>query len=366
MSDTTKITESLRSEFEENMGIYSDLLKNRDMVSEKVTSMKERYNELVKQNNKPMFLFCLESLFFQYKILNLEMENYHKSLTLIENRIYGEYYKLYNMMVNQCIENNIQIDEDTSKESSETVDSLPIYKDTDPFFKYRLEDIERIHERILLVIDIMCELNKNKKEIANNYRNNVAVGFSLKLFLQTLDYETFLIQDQIQLFVNYIKFYHSSQRTYLEKLAKKIALFSEELNNNVLVNNPEIQDVQVPDESSNISLSCVPILENKEILNIESNISSDNDPCVEVDVDNQSVTTPIQSMLAYEDEDEDEDDEEDEEEMIIENTKEIIEYDDSEPIIFLKKLLEENTIKIMEYNYSMEDLDRIDAFEYKK
>jgi hypothetical protein len=233
--------ESLRTDFMENINIYLDLLEKRDVVSEKVSSMKERYNELVKQNNKPMFLFCLESLFFQYKILNLEMENYYKSSSLIENRIYGDYYKLYNMIVIQCNENNIQLDIDTNESI------LPIYKDVDPFFKYRLEDIERVHERILSVIDIMNKLNTTKKEIVQNYRENIAVGFSLKLFLQTLDYEIYLIQDQIQLFINYVIFYHSSQRTYLEKLVKKIVIFTEELDDHILIYNIPVETELISD-----------------------------------------------------------------------------------------------------------------------
>lgn len=237
--ESCEMTEQLRTSFSHNVSIYSDLLEKRDAVSEKVAGMKERYNELIKQNNKPMFLFCLESLFFQYKIINLEMENYHKTSSLIENRIYGDYYKLYNMMIFQCKENNIIIDSDlqNADELDENKSPLPVYKDIDPFIKYRLEDIKRVHECILSIIDVMNNLTTNKIENIQYHRTDVALGFSLNIFIQTLEYEISLIQGQIQLFVNYILFYHSSQRTYLEKLLKKIELFATEMRDIVLIPN---------------------------------------------------------------------------------------------------------------------------------
>ena len=268
--ESCKMTEKLRTSFSQNVSIYSDLLEKRDAVSEKVAGMKECYNELIKQNNKPMFLFCLESLFFQYKIINLEMENYQKTSSLIENRIYGDYYKLYNMMIFQCKENNIIIDSanvgftaplvtykprssvdvtdlrsvkstdddlQNADELDENKSPLPVYKDIDPFIKYRLEDIKRVHECILSIIDVMNNLTTIKMENIQYHRTDIAVGFSLNIFIQTLEYEIYLIQGQIQLFINYILFYHSSQRTYLEKLLKKIELFATEMQDVVLIPN---------------------------------------------------------------------------------------------------------------------------------
>ena len=224
-------TELLRSQFGEIVRINLDLIEKRDKVSEKVVSLKERYNELIKQNAKPMFLFCLEALFFQYKILNLEMENYHKSSSLIQNRIYGDYYKLYNMMTIQCKDNNIDVD------ISGNFTELPVYKDVDPFIKYRIEDISTVHERIMTIIDIMDDLSLKKKENIQHHCEHMAVGFSLRIFLQTLEYENVLIKGQIQLFVDYVRFYHASQQTYLEKLVKKIEDFTNELDEFVLTPN---------------------------------------------------------------------------------------------------------------------------------
>ena len=251
----SEIIEPLRTDFLEIVCIYSELIEKRDKVAEKVVGLKERYNELIKQNTQPMFLFCLESLFFQYKILNLEMENYQKSASLIQNRIYGDYYKLYNMMLIQCKENNIDVvnsselcspldvsgNEGHRQASFEVPNNtLPVYKDIDPFFKYRIEDIITVHDKILEIIGIMDKLSIKKTENIQHHRENVVVGFSLRIFIQTLEYEHILIKGQIQLFMDYIQFYHSSQRTYLEKLVKKIVDFTAELEDFILIPNHEL------------------------------------------------------------------------------------------------------------------------------
>ena len=267
----SEIIEHLRTDFLEIVCVYSELIDKRDKVAEKVVGLKERYNELIKQNTQPMFLFCLESLFFQYKILNLEMENYQKSASLIQNRIYGDYYKLYNMMLIQCKENNIDIINSSElcypldvsgNEGSRPVrdtsgsevrrtstdatrvevpnNTLPVYKDIDPFFKYRIEDIITVHDKILEIIGIMDKLSIKKTENIQHHRENVVVGFSLRIFIQTLEYEHILIKGQIQLFIDYIQFYHSSQRTYLEKLVKKIVDFTAELEEFILIPNHEL------------------------------------------------------------------------------------------------------------------------------
>ena len=251
----SEIIEPLRTDFLEIVCIYSELIEKRDKVAEKVVGLKERYNELIKQNTQPMFLFCLESLFFQYKILNLEMENYQKSASLIQNRIYGDYYKLYNMMLIQCKENNLDVvnsselcspldvsgNEGHRQASFEVPNNtLPVYKDIDPFFKYRIEDIITVHDKILEIIGIMDKLSIKKTENIQHHRENVVVGFSLRIFIQTLEYEHILIKGQIQLFMDYIQFYHSSQRTYLEKLVKKIVDFTAELEDFILIPNHEL------------------------------------------------------------------------------------------------------------------------------
>lgn len=241
-------TQKLREEFQQILELYKQINKQKTKCEEKITQLKETYGELIKQNSNKVFLFCLDSLFFQYKVLNLEQENYNKTIALLHNRIYGDYYKLYNIVFLQCKENNITVT--TPREPNnitmeiespqqqqqqppppKSLVDFPIYKDIDPFFKYKLEDILGIHDRILLYIQELNQIYIEKENNIQKHREQCKVGFSLQIFLQTLKYEKELLKGQILLYLKYMEFYHYSQQKYLGNVQQKIIHFWEELNN---------------------------------------------------------------------------------------------------------------------------------------
>jgi len=258
------------NDFTDITAIYQSTVDKNTEISNKLTQLKEKYNELIKTNTNRVFLFCLNSLYFQYKILNFELENFTKINSLIQNRMYGDYYKLYNIILSQCKENNILFSEEDfadsacmSEESSqrakdtassgESVDNnsnqvdndnksnltetnFPVYKDVDPFFRYRIEDIILIHQRILIIINKLDDIYMQKEANIHDHKNNIFCGYSLSIFLNTLEYENELLKGQINLYMEYISFYHASQKAYLNNLLKKNTEFMCELDTNILVN----------------------------------------------------------------------------------------------------------------------------------
>lgn len=229
---TEYIILDLKTDFQNMVQIYNNINVKKTEIEEKISKFKDIYNELVKNNSSKVFLFCLDSLFFQYKLLNLEFENYHKTIALLQNRMYGDYYKLYNVILLQCKENSISLDI-----SGNNPEDLPVYKDIDPFFKYKLEDITLVHERILSIIQRLDQLYNDKTENIKNHRKNIEVGFSLLIFIHTLEYEKDILKGQMLLYMNYMYFYHVSHEKYLSKLLKKLEDYDIDLNTNVLLNN---------------------------------------------------------------------------------------------------------------------------------
>ena len=255
--------------FNEIVAIYQSTVDKNTDISNKLTQLKEKYNDLIKTNTNKVFLFCLNSLYFQYKILNFELENFTKINSLIQNRMYGDYYKLYNIILSQCKDNNILFSEEDFSDSARMMDetpndtvaasetivtdnssnqtendnknnlseiSFPVYKDVDAFFRYRIEDIVLIHQRILIIIHKLDDIYIQKEANIHDHKNNIYVGYSLSIFLNTLEYENEILKGQINLYMEYISFYHSSQKTYLNNLLKKNTDFMSELDSNILVN----------------------------------------------------------------------------------------------------------------------------------
>ena len=250
----------LEGEFNEIIHLSTEIMNKKTALDEKLKQLKEQYNELVKHNSKKIFLFCLDSFYFQYKVLHVEMEQFHRMCALIHNRIYGDYYKLFNIILMQCKENNIQVP-GLVRES----DQFPIYKDLEPFLEYKIEDVIKIHADILAVINEVYMLYVSNQKNIHKHNNRIHAGFSIASFINTLSYENVLIKEQIGLYSNYMAFYHNSQKSYLTKLLIKMDGFIRDIEDEVLINHRSITRMYGNNNTDVFDLENVDLLETTDI-----------------------------------------------------------------------------------------------------
>ena len=218
----------LQNDFNMCLRLRTELQTKRDTLEEKIDDIKSQYNELVRQNSKKIYLYCLDSMYFQYKILRVELEQFQKMIALIFNRMYGDYYKLYSIIQSQCRENSTNI-----ILSSENV---VVYKDLDPFTEFSVEDLALTHRIIIETLKKLHELYSSKQEEINGHNTNMRVGFSVTSFISTLSYENKLLGEHMSLYSDYLSFYHSSQRKYLDNALGKINSFMREIEDEILTN----------------------------------------------------------------------------------------------------------------------------------
>jgi len=224
--------DTLKSDFQSILKLQYDIQKHKKTIQEKLDELKNIYNGLVKTNTKKIFLFCLDSFYFQYKTLMIEMDNLSKFSSLINNRIYGDYYKLYNIVLLQTSEANV----DVRGLMSEFTKKYPVYKDLEPFHEYKNSLIIDIHADILKLVNYLYTHYSGKEQNIHGYNTNTKVGMSINSFMQTLEYENTLLREQIGLYVNYITFFHSSHNGYLTKLSSKIQNFQKEIEEEIMIN----------------------------------------------------------------------------------------------------------------------------------
>ena len=67
-------------------------------LSNKLTVLKEIYSNLLKTHNLSKDSLGIDSFFFQNALFDIEYQNMFKMFTAIDNRLYGEYYKLYKII----------------------------------------------------------------------------------------------------------------------------------------------------------------------------------------------------------------------------------------------------------------------------
>ena len=218
----------------------------REKVVESLVQLKTQYSELIKTNTKKIFLFCLDSFFYQYKIYSAELEQIESSRKMINNRMYCEYYKLYGIIVSYLGELKLSYD---NKQS--LLKLCPIYKDLEPFIEFDAVDVENIYSNVVILITHLQEhLTKNNMEI-DNYKEEKGIGFSISNFINTIKNENLVLEGQIRLFMNYLAFFISSQKKQYDRICYRMTNFSKEIEDNI--KNPTEEKKECDDLHQSIS-----------------------------------------------------------------------------------------------------------------
>jgi len=221
----------LQNNFQNIWVLKDEIIKTKQIITTKLSHLKTIYADLTKKNTKKMYLFCLDTFFFQYKTYSIEMENLDKHRVLLNNRMYGDYYKLYNLIISYLKENAEELDIEQLEFRTFTA-----YKDLEPFHEYNLDDIKVIHTTILSFITHLQERYEVNNENIHTYNSRNKVGFSISNFLNTMDYENLLVKQQIGLYLNYLAFFHISQHKQMKRILTKLEEFDTDIEENLNVN----------------------------------------------------------------------------------------------------------------------------------
>jgi hypothetical protein len=282
--------EKLRNNFENIITLKKEIAKVKMLVSDKLSQLKLIYNELIKTNNKKIFLFCLDSFYFQYKTFAMEMEHIDRYRALMNNRMYCDYYKLYNLIITHIKDNRADMNV-----AELELKSYPAYKDLEPFQEYKLDDIKEIHNNILFLINQLYGQTLDKNDTIEHYNDNHKIGFSISNFLNTLEYENRLLREQVGLYINYVSFFHISERKQLNRLYLRMQEFYTEIEENININRTfSIDDIGDEDKLNRFyiigeDVKIEPILEDVEFLETIKKENIYVEPLIEIEDPNKSI-----------------------------------------------------------------------------
>jgi|LauGreDrversion2_2_1035103.scaffolds.fasta_scaffold04241_4 hypothetical protein len=230
--------EKLVATFQHLLTMHLDIHNKKTALTSKLNALKGTYSQLVKTNSKKIFLFCLDSFYFQYKILTFEMDNINRFSSLINNRMYGDYYKLYNIVLTQM--------QEPFRSEVGTTNTYAAYKELEPFLEYKMSDIIHLHRDILRVLHFLHQKFNEKQVNIQTYSDEINVGRSITSFLHTHEYENTLLREQIMLYVNYLEFFHTTQTNYMTKLFMHLDRFQREIEEEILTNYASIRPSEFP------------------------------------------------------------------------------------------------------------------------
>lgn len=220
--------EKLQNNFDSILLLNNKIEHEKQLMANKLTKLKEMHTTMSKSNSKQIFLFCLDSFYFQYKTFAIELDNLNKFNMMMKNRIYCDYYKLYKLIMRYISENREELQ---SVGTTQTV--LPVYKDLEPYFDYGIENVKLVHNMMLTNIKDMYNVVIEKETTISQYTSKTHAGYSISNFVNTLNHENNVLKAQIDLYLNYISFFHISQKKQIKRLYQNYNDFNKEIENNL-------------------------------------------------------------------------------------------------------------------------------------
>jgi hypothetical protein len=205
---------------------YNDINSLLDLLNDKKTHLNEVYKNIEKSHHENNFLFGLDTFSFQNKLIDTEYNNLIKYGSLINNRIYYDYYKLILLIKKDLDKNKIEIHSDLSN-TVVKYNYLNIYK------KYDIKTIERIFNKIIkLIIDTNDHLIRQQNEL-DNYTIKMNEGLDLNNFCSFYNYKNKVVKENIKLYTNYMLFFVKLHNKYITKLDMKTRLMYMQINNEI-------------------------------------------------------------------------------------------------------------------------------------
>jgi hypothetical protein len=261
----TRISQ-LKTEFAEISDIRKQVKNFFEILQVRINKLKQFYSDFVKNNQSDLFVFGLDSLHFQSKLIDIEYDDMKRIFLAINNRMYCEYFKLYKIIVNYVNENNFD------KKILELIkgNNFPIYKDLEPYKEYDIELIYEIHESLILMLNAILGYLEGKQHELQFHIMKKNIGLNIDNFISSFSYDLTMIKEKINLFVAYLEFFHKLHVKQLQRFSNKIQLLYQHVNKDI--NFDEAIDIN---DDKNSEKSKESILSIKKTKN--ENFSSDTD-----------------------------------------------------------------------------------------
>ena len=237
--------------------IYKSIIVNFDNLKETRLKIKKTFNEIdiiknsIKQNyiqyieKENKNFFGLDSFHFQNKAIELEYENMLHLYHFIDNRIYGDYYKLFSML-HKSLQEQLSDSQLYKIKELEHLNKYPMYKDLQPFKIYEFDLINQIHQDIILVLANINELIRENMLNIDSHKKQLELGMNIDNYVINQKYKNNYLKLNNNLYENYLQVFHNYHDSWLKKYNEKIELFYKQISHHKEnVNKENVKDENI-------------------------------------------------------------------------------------------------------------------------
>lgn len=258
-----------------------NLLKS---LNDKINTLNTIYNDLI-TNNINETQNGLDSLYFQSKLINYELENNYEIFNMIDNNMYCNYYKLYKNIL-KYLDETITNKNITSSFRNKI---YPVYKDLDDSNKYDFETIIEIYNTIIQILDILNNEYMSRQHKLDMENNRKKTGLNIDNLVNSLQFNNENMKNNINLYIQYLCIFNNFHQKYLTRFSLRTKLFYGQINN----------DIHLEESKNNVNYSLEEdsiILENDEENNIRNYIDSCNNKDEKLDNQKEELNNIISGI----------------------------------------------------------------------
>jgi hypothetical protein len=221
----------VKRNFTEVKEIRNQIKSLLEALSGKIEKLKALYVDFISRNSKNLDIFGLDSFHFQNKMLDFEYKHMMSNFTLISNRMYGGYYKLYQLIVQYAKENIA--DKSVLDACQIGKKSFPRYKDLEPDKVYDFDVVLDVHHTVVNIITEMDTYLTSKEDELKSDRARSDHGLNIENFIHAVVYKNTLLKSQIELFTNYVLVFHKYHSKYLRRFRLKLMFLYKQIDSDV-------------------------------------------------------------------------------------------------------------------------------------
>jgi hypothetical protein len=216
--------DELLKSFQTFAGLRENMIENMTALNTKHATMKRVYSEFIAEHST-RGTFGIDSYGFATKLHKLQFDTICEMKRLIDNRIYGEFYKLRKMMIAFASEQIVEsVNTERMNEISNKTSKYPKFKDiVDADTLYSFDMTTDIFADIVSLLRIlMTHMEAKSKQLADS-ESRTKKGMNVHNLVSAYRYDTNMLNEKISLFSSYVTTFVSYHTKYVERVVEKVS-----------------------------------------------------------------------------------------------------------------------------------------------
>ena len=222
----------IKKKFDNLLILRADICAIFDILKSKVEVLQKIYLDLVKSHAHKSYVFGIDSFHFQNQLIETEYLNLNKAFQSIDNRVYCEYYNLY-QMIQKYARKDIK-DEKLIKSVSFN-HKFAAYKHLDKDSSYDIKTIKEIHLAIAACIVELESLHTAREAELRNDRHQSELGLNIDNLVYTEMFINHMMKAKIDMFYRYLEVFNEHHVKYFTRLLLKTKLHMGIVNEDIMI-----------------------------------------------------------------------------------------------------------------------------------